>query len=244
MTTTVAARSYLFGVVPAGTRLPDIEESGPARRLRLVEDSGLAGVVGSPPPDRSLGRAADLLAHDTVLAALVDAGTSVLPMRFGALLRDDSAVVDDVLAARRDSLRAALDRVAGRVQFTLRVRYDQDVVLREVLGARPDIARLRGPATGDSLEGRMRLGELVVRALDELRDADSQAVLDGLRDVVDVRVNKTASPEDVLNAALLVEHARRAKFERGVERLARHHHPRLRMRLVGPSAAYDFVGAG
>lgn len=244
MTTSVAASAYVFGVVSAGTTLPEVDETGLAEGLRLVEAGGLAAVVGTPPADRSIGRAADLMAHDRVLAGLVDAGTAVLPMRFGAVLRDDAAVVDELLTARGDILRSDLDRVTGRVQFTLAVRYEQDVVLPELLAARPDIARLRNSGATDSLDGRIRLGELVVQALDQARPGDAQRLLDELRHAVEVRLNKTSAPEEVLNAAVLVDDGRAVAFERATEKLAERHHPRLRMRLVGPSAPYDFVGTG
>jgi hypothetical protein len=236
--------SYVFGVVPAGAGLPDVDETGPAEGLRLVEADGLAAVVGTPAAGRPLGRAADLMTHDRVLAALVDAGTPVLPMRFGAVLRDDAAVTEDLLAARSDTLLAELDRVTGRVQFTLTARYDQDVVLREVLAARPDIARLRAAADDGAFDRRLRLGELVVQALERLRPADARAVLDGITDAVEVRQHRVTAAESVLNAAVLVERDHAAAFERGVERIAKRHHPRLRMRLAGPSPAYDFVGTG
>ncbi|HEY2272376.1 MAG TPA: GvpL/GvpF family gas vesicle protein [Jatrophihabitantaceae bacterium] len=244
MTTSVDRMSYVFGVVAAGTRLPEIDEAGPAAALRLVEAAGLAAVVGTPPAHRSLGRAADLLTHDRVVAALVEAGTPVLPMRFGAVLQSDAAVIEDVLTARHDELRAGLARVAGRVQFTLTVRYEQQVVLRGLLAARPDIARLRGSQDAENFDQRLRLGELVVQALDEMRPADAQAVLADLPDTADLLLHKTTAPDAVLHAAVLVERQAAAAFERGVELVARRHHPRLQLRLAGPSAPYDFVGAG
>jgi hypothetical protein len=46
----------------------------------------------------------------------------------------------------------------------------------------------------------------------------------------------------VLDAAFLVDADRGAAFEQQVEEVAARHADRLRFRLVGPSAAYDFVG--
>lgn len=245
MTTSVEALCYVFGIVAAGQHLPSVEQNGPAEALRLIEADDLAAVVGTPPDDRPLGRAVDLLAHDRVLGAFVNAGTTVLPMRFGAVLADETAVVEDILAARRDELLAELARIEGRVQFTLGVRYEQDVALREVLSAHPEIAGLRSQeqeAGPESFDRRIRLGEMVVRALDEMRSRDVELILGEVGDVVDLHVHEPASPEDVLNAAVLVERDRTASFERGVETIARHHHPRMRIRLTGPSPAYDFVG--
>jgi hypothetical protein len=130
------------------------------------------------------------------------------------------------------------------VQFVLTVRYEQRVVLGDLVAARPDIARLRGSHDAGTFDQRLRLGDLVVQALDEMRPADAQAVLDTLPDTVDVLLHKTTAPDEVLNAVVLVERDGAAAFERGVELIARRHHPRLRVRLAGPSVPYDFVGTG
>jgi len=139
-----------------------------------------------------------------------------------------------------------LEALRGRVQYTVRVRYEQDAVLREVLAASPEIEQLRTPddVDGGSFDRRLRLGELVVKALEQLRPADAEAVLQQLGDTVDVRVRQTSSPDDVLDVAFLVDSTESADFERRVEAVGRDHHDRLRIRLIGPSPAYDFVGSG
>lgn len=246
MRASVASPCYVFGVVAAGASVPAVDETGPAEGLRLIECKGLAAVVGTFAEDRELGRAADLLTHDRVVGAFVAAGTTVLPLRFGTLVADEDAVIDDVLAARHNELRDELDRLEGRVQYTLKVRYDQDVVLREVVAADPEIARLRAETSGDgtaSLDRRMRLGELVVHALEQCRARDAQTVLDELGAVAAQRAHEPGAPDEVLGMALLVDRERASAFERRVDKLARRHHPRLRVRLVGPSPAYDFVGS-
>ena len=51
-----------------------------------------------------------------------------------------------------------------------------------------------------------------------------------------------AGVEHVLDVALLVDDDRRAEFEEHLEGLAEAVHERIRLRLVGPVAPYDFVG--
>ena len=46
----------------------------------------------------------------------------------------------------------------------------------------------------------------------------------------------------MLDVALLVDDERRADFEEQLESLAEEVHERIRLRLVGPMAPYDFVG--
>jgi len=240
MTATVQTGCYVFGIVPAGTPVPATDGTGPAAGLRLVAAGDLAALVGTVPTDRPLGRAADLRAHDRVLAAVVAAGTAVLPMRFGAVVSSEDAVVTELLTPHRAEFGEALDALRGRVQYAVKVRYDQDEVLRGLLATDPEIRRLRG--RGDDPGAQLQLGERVVRALEQLRPGDASEVLTELMGTVDVRVREVSAPDEVLNAAFLVERDRAAEFEQRAEQLAARHAGRLRIALVGPSAAYDFVG--
>jgi hypothetical protein len=63
-----------------------------------------------------------------------------------------------------------------------------------------------------------------------------------LADFDEIRIAEPAQPDEVLAAAFLVRQADAAAFERRVEEVARRHAARLRVRLVGPTAPYDFVG--
>jgi hypothetical protein len=245
VTATATAGCYVFGIVPADAEVPDADTSGPAADLHLVVAGDLAALVGRVPVDRPLGRAADLRAHDRVLADVVAAGSPVLPMRFGAVLTDDDAVVHELLEPHLEQFRDALDTLRGRVQYTVTVRYDEAAILAEVLAAHPEIRRLRreGNEPADPA-AQLELGRLVVGALEQLRPDDASAVLTELMGTVDVRVRDAVAPDEVLDAAFLVDADRAAAFEEHVEQVAARHHARMRVTLVGPTAAYDFVGDG
>jgi hypothetical protein len=166
-------------------------------------------------------------------------------MRFGAVVTDESAVQEELLSAHHDHFVDVLSSLRGRVQYTVNVRYEQDTVLRQVLDEHPEIARLRDadgqPETRAAFDRQLRLGELVVRALERLRPADAAAVLAELGDDFDFRARHSTAPDEVFDAAFLVEKARADEFEERVEQLGRRNAGRLRVRLVGPSPAYDFV---
>ena len=241
MTTAVDAGCYVFGIVPADAPTPVPDEAGLAAGLRLVTAGDIAALVGQLPRDRPLGRAADLRAHDRVLGDVVQAGTPVLPMRFGAALTDDDAVVRDLLEPHREEFTEALEVVRGRVQYAVKVRFEQETVLRDVVAAHPEIQRLRGQSDSAA---QMRLGELVVRALEQRRPDEASAVLTELIGMVDVRVREVTAPDEILDAAFLVDVDRVAEFEERVEQVAAARAGRARVKLIGPSAAFDFVGTG
>src|SRR5581483_5942992 len=179
MTTAVWTGCYVFAIVPPGSPLPRPDEAGPAAELSLVEAGDLAAVVGHVPTDRPLGRAADLRAHDRVIAELVSEGTPVLPMRFGAVVADEQAVVDELLLPHRAEFQEALGALVGRVQYTVRAEYVEDRIIREAVAAHPEIRRLRESGRQDHAS-QVRLGQLVVQAIEQLRPADSSAILSEL----------------------------------------------------------------
>jgi hypothetical protein len=97
---------YVYGIVETGTTLPgDLPAVGGATRVELVAHGRLAALVSGVGSDRALGTRADLLSHEQVLDT-VAAGSTVLPMRFGAVLADRAAVVEEL--GRRWSGRVRL----------------------------------------------------------------------------------------------------------------------------------------
>jgi hypothetical protein len=239
--TSVDLGCYVFGIVDAGARLPTPLDVRLAAGLRLVEYDAVAAVVSTPPADRPLGRASDLLDHDRLLADLVESGTTVLPMRFGTVVPDDEAVCAELLAPHHDDLVHQLEFVRGKVQYTVRARYEQDAVLREVLAEHPEIAHL---STGEQagFQQQLQLGERVVAVLAELRAADASTLLDELGAASQRHEQAPATPEDVLHAAYLIGAGETDGFLRRVEDAGRRRAGRIRIRLMGPSPAYDFVG--
>ena len=179
---------------------------------------------------------------DTVAASM-----AVLPMRFPAVV-EEQGIVEELLAPHHDRFVAALGELEGRVQYTLKGRYEQDVVLREVLEEHPEIAELqaeiRDLPEDATYHQRLRLGELVVGALEERRDAEAARLVQRLEPyVVGVVSHDPGQPDDVFNTAFLVERGRAKEFEDAVEQLGEELHGRARLRLLGPLAPYDFVPA-
>jgi len=53
--------------------------------------------------------------------------------------------------------------------------------------------------------------------------------------------NQLAAPEEVVNVAFLVERDRQEEFENAVEGVGEELAGRVRLRLLGPVAPYDFI---
>lgn len=249
---TVREACYVYGVMAEPDTRAEVGElpavgGDPETRVHFVRHDGVAAVVSElRGAGRPLGTPDDLRAHAEVLDTLAATGAPVLPFRFGTVLGGRQAVEEEMLAQGRDAFAAALDRLRGRAQFTVRAAYDEDAVLREVLTERSDIAELREsvaalPEDAGYYE-RVRLGELVANAVDAKRGEDAAEIDRLLTPLADGTVMSQPAAEDgVADASFLVSDARRAEFEQAAEDLARRWHGRVRLRLLGPLAPYDFV---
>ncbi|GAA0585628.1 GvpL/GvpF family gas vesicle protein [Actinomadura livida] len=244
------APQYIYGVTRSGAALPGDVLGLDDKPVTLVEDGGVcAAIVSDLPQGRALGERADLVAHQRVLNALVDAGTVVLPFRFGAALADRAAVEKELLAGNSERFGQILEQLDGMVELRVKATYVQDAVLREIMTGDPEIAelsqRLREvpPDAADAVYyDRIRLGELIAQTMERMREADGQTLLDGAAPAAEAAVTKTpAREEDVLDASFLVRADKRAEFEQAVDKLATDHGERVKVRLIGPLPPYDFV---
>jgi hypothetical protein len=234
---------YLYGIVEPGGAPPDAPGIDGAP-VRLISGDGVAAIVSTVAgPEPAFGRTA-MLAHAQVLEAALTQGT-VLPMRFGMVMEAD-AVQERLLGARAEELRAQLERLAGTVELGVRVVYEQEPLMRDILAHEPHIAAVREQVSGRPQEAtyyeRIRLGELVAEAVERRRAADGQALLDGLTPVsLAVRTSEPTHERVVLSAAFLVDRGAIAEFDVALERLAAERAGRMRVKCVGPVAPHSFV---
>ncbi|AUA09600.1 gas vesicle protein [Streptomyces sp. SID8382] len=241
---------YVYGVV-MGDRADESVKGLPAvgdpdAPVTLVRHGGQAAVVSEVPVDKPLGTPEDLRTHARVLDHLAAQGSPVLPFRFGTVMPDIAAVTDELLTEGHDDFARGLDRLRGRAQLTVRARYEQDAVLHEVVTEQPEARRLREELRGlpeeAGYEQRIELGRLVMDSIAAKRSVDALELDRRLAPYALASVSEEpASSEGLVNASFLVDDAKRQAFEEAAEQLAEHWHGRVRMRLLGPLAPYDFV---
>lgn len=224
---------YVYGVVAADADAGGAEGVSGAP-VATVASGRLAALVSRLPEEGLRMRRRDLQAHLAVLERAFER-TTVVPCRFGMVLPDEDAVRRELLDARRDELARALERLEGCVQLNVRVDFDEEEVLREIVVADREIAALRRRTQelGDAGHfARIRLGELVAAAVAARRRSDAERVLAALRAAAADVVLDEAGDLRVLKASFLVRDTRR--FEGVLEDLARAEAPQLRFESIGP----------
>jgi hypothetical protein len=227
----------VYGIVAASVDdalLPD--------GVDLVAEGPVAAVVaaGNPPT----GPAGQVRRHDAVVSGLVASGVTVLPMRFGTAVADPAHLVTDVLTRHGERFSAALERLDGFVQYTVRVSYVEDAVVAAVLRDDPRLASLRDAVRRRQARRDLQisLGHAVSEAIERRRPGDAERIGAMLAPIAAEVVTRTAEQSDRLgDYACLVSRARSDAFEDEVERMAARHHEAVRMTLLGPLAPYEFV---
>jgi gas vesicle protein GvpL/GvpF len=241
---------YVYGIVPGDVEIePGTAGVGdPPGEVRAVRYRDLTALVSDVDLDRPLGRAEDLFTHEELLDTSA-ADVAVLPLRFGAVLASDYAVTEEVLSPHYDEFAAALRQLDGHAEYIVKGRYIEHAVLSDVLEQDPEAARLGQQISGtdpvEARDQRLRLGEMVAAAIAAKRETDTRALGEAVSGQVTASVVRPPTDElDAVYAAFLVETGKAEGLRQAVERLAGEWHDRMDLRLIGPLAAYDFVGNG
>jgi hypothetical protein len=236
---------YFYGVVPLGADVAGVRGLDDVE-VEAVEHAGLAAIVSRVALDRPPGRSAELVAHARVVDT-VARSSPVVPAQFGLILAHDLLAVARLLEEGADQYHDTLRALEGRVQLNLRATYEPEQVLNELVHQDPQVAELRrrtgAVPPGTPHPDLIRLGEAVSRGLNRKRNEDASSVLDVVLPFVSQHVVRPGGDYDVLDVALLVAHDEVDALEDALEDLAEVVHERLRLRLVGPVAPYDFVGS-
>lgn len=235
---------YVYGIVERKAQAPAVTGIG-GSSLRLITDDGAAALVSElEQRELKLGRE-ELLAHARVLENAVSSGT-VLPMRFGIVMEGEEEVRQRLLRAHSDELRVQLERFADTVEVSIRASYDEQRLMSEVVAENPEIRRLRESLRGKPEDAtyydRIRLGELVSKAVERKREADSSRILEALSPFsADVEVAPPAHERVALNGAFLVERKRLQDFDQVLEGFAEGQGGRLQFKYTGPLPPASFV---
>ena len=183
------------------------------------------------------------LAHEAVVEHFTGTG-AVLPLKLFTLFSSGERALAYV-RENRERIDRSLDRVAGRVEWGVRIRLD-DARVREVLAR--EVSSEGKPSAGTAFLLRKKLEqdatrELAARLRTEMDETFTE-LAEGAAE--SLRREPAASPEQggrlLLDAAFLVPSGQSGEFEARVERCATRLAPRAcEVTLTGPWPPYHFV---
>jgi len=249
MTTQTDTGIYIYGILPGDVELEETTGVGdPPSPVRLVKFRDIAALISDVDVAKPLGTPQDLMAHEDLLDASA-AEVPVLPMKFGAVVANEDAVTAEFLEPHYDGFRAALEQLEGLAEYVVKGRYVEQAILAEILAENPAAADLAAQATSAgadlmaSREQQIQLGELIGQAVEAKREQDTQVLGDALAGQVSASVVRPPSHElDAVHAAFLIEADAAQRLQQALTKLAADWDGRVELQLIGPLAAYDFVG--
>ncbi|HSL85276.1 MAG TPA: GvpL/GvpF family gas vesicle protein [Thermoanaerobaculia bacterium] len=272
--------TYLYCLVrdperPPAEDLPaaplGVPAASPPRLLPVADDLWLVAADAPLPAYGEAEIAAHLedlawvsdraLAHEAVVEHFADpsdaagapaSSRAIVPMKLFTLFASDERAVAHV-AGELPRVRQALDRVAGREEWGVRLRLDRTTALRAAVPRAAEAVAVQAgqeddsPASGrDFLARKKRLRDAAKKRPAEAREAaeGAYAALAG-RAAEAVERPIEAAGSLILDAAFLVPRAERGAFEEAVAEQARElAGAHLELTLTGPWPPYHFVGEG
>jgi len=226
--------TYIYGVVGFPPELARGIQGLGGNPVRLLPQGDVAAVVSPSPLSPWPLDEAHLTLHGIVVEEVMRS-RPILPVRYNTLLRTEEAVIA-LLAERAQAFRAALERVAGRVEMGLRVLWDppgesEVPAEQEIEGGGPGTEYLSRRLKEEWRRAKLlQAGERLVQELD--------APLRSL--AIESRLQRFPTNRFLIAGAYLVDRDRVDAFREGVMK-ARERFPRLRFLLTGPWPPYHFV---
>lgn len=200
--------------------------------LHALEYRDIAAVLSLSPTSKVSPMEANLWQHETVVEALMT-DHSVLPVRFGTILPDESAALAK-LTTRYDEFIAGLNCVRGHVELGLRVLQDD---VPPTSDQRP---------TPVSASGR----DYMLAQLEEQREFDKRSdgatalaedIHASLARLAAESIRRTlVTPRLLLTGAYLVKRERVEAFRQETEMLSSAN-PGVRLLCTGPWPPYNFA---
>lgn len=235
---------YVYGIVEATATAPRGRGIAGAP-VRLLSGEDAAALVSEIPANHLRMGREEVQAHARVLERALDRGP-VLPMRFGVVMSDAEEVRDRLLTEHGAELRAQLTEMEGKVEIRIRAAYNEEMLFRDIVRERPEIAALRESVAGRSEDAgyydRIRLGELVAAAVERHREIDAQAIIEALGGhALAVSAGEPSHERVVVQASFLVEQSRLADFNAAVDQVAEGYGGQIRFKYTGPLPPHSFV---
>jgi hypothetical protein len=190
----------------------------------------------------------NMMAHEKVLETVMREFT-LLPVRFGTVTDSTSPLQDiqKLLSNRSEEFHRLLRDIEGKVELGLKAFWrNEKTILEEIVAETADIRYLRNSLLGQPPEAthfdRIRLGEMVKKAVKHKRAKEAAGILPPLRRIAhSVRENDVLADRMVVNAAFLVDKVRVPEFDQAVSKLDEQLSERIALKYVGPVPPYNFV---
>ncbi len=235
--------THLYCVLPQAQRgaIPPGLSGVEGGRVRALPFDGLVAWVSDV--ERSVRVSIDgVKAHDAVVEAALDTGSTPVPARFGQRFDSDDAC-REALERRASSVGSLLSTMQGFVEMTLILTPSTKRIVRDLQPVLPEMVEEEGPGIGrrylESLRAREAATGAVRRALDTLGEALAAAAARFVKASA-VQENLARMPFRTISHLIAREMVVPYKEALQVVRPTQE----SRFLIVGPRAPYSFCALG
>ena len=185
-----------------------------------------------------------LISHQTVIERVMTAQTTIIPMRLGTSVQDETGV-KDILSKGYNLIKEIFERISGKIEIDITATWgDLASIIKEV-GEEKEIkelkAKLLSNPKGINTDDQMKIGFMLKNELDKKRDNYACQIQEALKTVsTDFKAHELMDDKMVVNIAFLIDKDKREDFYKKVEELNVKFDEKLNFRCVGPLPPYSF----
>jgi hypothetical protein len=136
----------------------------------------------------------------------------------------------------------------GKMELGVRARWtDLNAIFAEVVEENNAIKAIKEALLSERNEqkkyaGKIKIGQLVQKALEEKKKREAGELLEALRPLsLDCKENRIYGDMNLLNAAFLVTREQEREFDHKMQELEKDYGERKKLKYIGPVAPYNFV---
>jgi hypothetical protein len=240
---------YIYGIISTDQRqeLGPLGIGGKGSVVYTLPYQKLSAIVSCSPIIKYPVTRENSMAHIKVLEKVMETYT-VLPVRFCTIAEKEEIIVEKVLRARYQEFVDLLAEMEDKVELSVRARWTNlDAIFVEVVEENREIKAIKEALLHEKNDqrkqaGRIKIGQLVQKALEEKKKREAEELLDTLKPLsLDYKKNQIYGDMNLINAAFLVAKENEQSFDQKMRELEKQYGERKQLRYIGPVAPYNFV---
>lgn len=235
--------THLYCILPGETSgaLPANLSGVDGERVRELSVEGMVAWVSNVDRDGPVS-VEGVRAHDAVVEAALESGSTPVPARFGQRFASDDAC-RAALAKRAASLEALVAAVQGFVEMTLLLTPSTRRMLRDLQPVLPELVEAEGLGAGRAYLNKLRAREAATGTIRRAMDGLAKRLIDATRSIVrETRTHDQGPRLPLQTVSQLIARPRVAEYQRAVNRVESGRE--FRFLVIGPRAPYSFCSLG
>jgi hypothetical protein len=236
---------YLYGILPEP--LPDTLAIAGLDRQPVHNQTieGFHFLYSEAKQTKYLTSRRNLLGHEKVLEEAMTAGfRTLLPLRFGLVVKTWDTVIRDLIDPYQGKLEALFQKLEGRREVSVKVFWESKSEIEALLEENPPLKEMRDASLGRalSMEEVINIGQLIESSLKFRKQEVMAAFQTGLNPLAEEIIESDPMTEEMIyNAAYLIPWDREPEFSDAVEAIDKTFCDRLRIRYNNFTAPYTFA---